>query len=323
MADRGAVAGSHLLLTGPGGFIGRAAARRLEAADCRVRRAGRAVVGDIGPDTDWRAWLDGMDTVIHLAARVHVLRETAVDPQAAFDRVNCAATLRLARQAQAAGVRRFVFMSTIQVLGMTGRDLTPDAAPCPANPYAHSKHRAEQALQSLCNENPAGGDVMDLVILRPPLVYGPGVGGKFLRLMQITARGLPLPLGAVHNRRSLIYRENLADAILRALTAPPGIYHPCDMGDISTPDLIRRLARALDAPCRLFALPIPLLMLAGRVLGRRRDVQALTGDMSVDGAMPGEGWPPYGMDAGLAETASWFRRRGLRPGGGGATPAGP
>ncbi len=204
-----------VLVTGANGFIGRALCDVLAASGRRVRKAVRmpvpglpdaVAVGDIGPDTDWRTALEGVSGVVHLAARTHVLRETATDPLAEYRNINVAGTERLARSAAAGGVRRLVFVSSVKVNGerTEERPFTEDGAPRPDDAYGVSKWEAEQALSRIAAETG-----LEVVVLRPPLVYGPGVKGNFLRLMNLVARGVPLPFGAVDNRRSFIYTGNL------------------------------------------------------------------------------------------------------------------
>lgn len=291
-----------ILVTGATGFVGRALCPALAAAGRTVRAAGRAETGAIGPGTDWSALLSGVDTVVHLAARVHVMRETAADPAAEFDRVNRDGTAGLARAAAAAGVRRFVFLSTVKVHGeSSGRALSADAPARPADDYARSKWAAELALAETARK-------METAVLRPPLVYGPGVAGNFITLMDLVARGMPLPLAGIDNRRSLIALDNMVAAILWALDAPPGAYLPADGEDLSTPALVRRLAAAMARPARLFAAPESALRLAARLLGREPTFDRLAGSLTVDARLPG--WrPAVTVDRALAATAAWYWKR--------------
>lgn len=306
-----------VLVTGASGFVGSALVPVLAARGHAVRAAARrpldiadsVVVGDLGPDTDWRAALAGCDAVVHLAARVHVMRDAAGDPLAAYRRANTAGTMALAEQARSAGVRRFVFASTAKVLGESsprGRPFTDDDPPAPVDPYAVSKAEAEQRLAALAAE---GG--MRVATVRPPLVYGPGVGANFLRLMTAIARGRPLPLGSIANRRSLVYAGNLAAAIAALLehADASGPYLVSDGEDLSTPDLVRRVAAALGTPPRLVPVPPALFAAAGAVLGKRAEVERLTGDFALAPTrLAALGWrPPFTVAQGLAETARWFR----------------
>jgi nucleoside-diphosphate-sugar epimerase len=310
-----------ILVTGAGGFAGRALCRHLARMGHEPVAAVRGntadvppdsvLVPDIGPDTDWRAALHGIDTVVHLAARVHVDAESAADPLAEYRRVNVAGTRRLAQAALDAGVRRIVLLSSVKVHGdCAARPLTETDAPDPQDAYAISKLEAERALVEIADTGQ-----LEWVILRPPLVYGPGVKANFLRLLQAVARGAPLPLAAIHNRRSLLFVENLVDAIAACSThaaASGRVFLVSDGEEVSTPDLVRRLADALHVKARLFAVPPELLMLAGALVGRREAMQRLTGSLVVNAAAIREqiGWvPPFDLDAGLQATARWFLER--------------
>ena len=310
-----------VLVTGANGFIGWALCGVLAASGRRVRKAVRmpvpglpdaVVVGDIGPDTDWRTALKGVSGVVHLAARTHVLRETATDPLAAYRKINVSGTERLARSAAAGGIRRLVIVSSVKVSGerTEERPFTEDGAPRPEDAYGVSKWEAEQALSRIAAETG-----LEVVALRPPLVYGPGVKGNFLRLMNLVARGVPLPLGAVDNRRSLIYTGNLAGAIVKALDAPQAAgrtYLVSDGEDVSTPDLVRGLARALGVKPRLLSLPLSALDLGARLAGRRAEFVRLTSSLQVDSSRIRRelDWrPPFTLAQGLELTAKWYHAR--------------
>jgi nucleoside-diphosphate-sugar epimerase len=273
-------------------------------------------VGDIGPGTDWAAALEGVDAVVHLAARVHVLRERARDPLAAFRQTNVEGTLQLARAAARAaaraGVGRLVFLSSVKALGERSPDgpLT-DASPAgPEDPYGISKCEAEAGLRQIADRLQ-----LEVTILRPPLVYGPGVKGNFHALLKLVDRRVPLPFKAVTNRRSLLFLGNLVDAIVLCLEAPTAAnrtYLLRDGEDLSIPELLRRLAGALDRPAPLFAVPERALRLVAAGLGRGADAGRLLDCLTVDDSrIRGElGWnPPFSVAQGLAATAEWFRDR--------------
>lgn len=292
------------------------AARKLSVRGA-VRRSGAilpdcecVVVGDVNGNTDWHDALAGATAVVHLAARAHITHETAEDSLAAFRAVNTEGTLNLARQAVQAGIRRFVFVSTIKVNG-EGREApyTEIDVPAPEDAYAVSKWEAEQGLRDI-----AAQTEMEILILRTPLVYGPGVGANFLRLMTALDAGWPLPLGGIINRRSLIYLGNLVDAIIVSFNhseAGGKTFLLSDLEDVSTTDLASRLAAALDAKPILFALPRVLIRQVAIVFNKRRAVDRLWGSLFVDSRKIQhelEWLPPFSMDVGLAETAKWYRR---------------
>jgi UDP-glucose 4-epimerase len=301
-----------VLVTGANGFVGRVLCEDLEEKSyVTVRalrhgacRAGYVDVGEIDAATDWRSTLAGRDAVVHLAARVHVMHDTAEDPLALYRATNTDATLNLARQAAQAGVKRFVFVSTIKVNG-EGRDAPyreTDAA-APGDAYAISKWEAEQGLQRIAQETG-----LEVVILRPPLVYGPGVKANFRRLLDTVARGRPLPLGAIHNKRSLLYLGNFVDAIRACIEHPAAAGQTFLLDDgrpVSTPELIRAVARAMGKPARLLPVPVGVLEFTGALLGKRAAVARLTGSLHVDSSAIRSrlDWtPPYSMEAGLAAT---------------------
>ncbi|HXV12370.1 MAG TPA: SDR family oxidoreductase [Burkholderiales bacterium] len=317
----------RILVTGASGFIGSALVPALKAAGyatrCAVRRlpeqrshdAETAAVGDIDGTTEWAEALRDVETVVHLAARTHVLRETASDPLAAYRRVNVDGTRQLATQAAAAGVRRLVFLSSIKVNGERtfARPYTEDDTPQPEDAYGITKWEAEQALRAI--ERETG---LQVVVLRPPLVYGPGVKGNFLRLMKLVSRGWPLPLASVRNQRSLVYLGNLVEAILACIKTPAAAgrtYLVSDGHDLSTPDLVRALAECLGVPPHLYPFPPSLLMLGASLVGKREEAARVLGSLQVESSRIRKelGWqPPHTMEEGLTETARWFRLvRGL------------
>jgi nucleoside-diphosphate-sugar epimerase len=270
-------------------------------------------VGDIGPRTSWAEALDGVETTVHLAARVHLTHDAATDPLAAFRQVNTHGTLNLARQASAAGVRRFIYLSSIKVNGeetTVDRPFAADDAPAPVDPYGISKWEAEQGLHRLARETG-----MEVVVIRPPLVYGPGVKANFLSLMKLVEAGLPLPLASLNNRRSFIFLDNLVDAVCTCIAdakADGKTYLVSDGEDMSTPDLIQRLAKAMGKPARLFRLSPWLLSRAARLPGRFGSLSKLVGSLSVDGSkiIAELGWnPPYGTGHGIRQTVAWYREK--------------
>lgn len=317
--QRGAV-----LVSGASGFVGRELCQAL-AAQGRpfrpaVRRAGGAliggqspcVVGELGADSDWSRALAQVGTVVHLASRVHVMRESSSDSPgdllSLYRAANTQGTLTLARQAAAAGVGRFVFVSTVKVNGEGGSLAYSESdAPCPADPYAISKWEAEQGLREL-----AARSAMAVVIVRPPLVYGPGVKANFLNLMRWVERGIPLPFGAIHNQRSLVALANLVDFLLLCTTHPAAAnqtFLVSDDEDLSTPELLRRMAMALCKPSRLLPLPASLLSAGASLLGQGDLARRLCGSLRVDVSKAKRllGWsPPLSVDEGLARVAADF-----------------
>ncbi len=310
-------------MTGAAGFVGLAVVRAAAAAGWTVRPAVRSApremedlpepvaVGEIGPETDWSAALVGVEAVVHLAARVHVMRETHTDPDAAFGRVNVQGTERLARAAAAAGARRLVFVSSVKVHGERtppGRPFTESDPPSPEDAYGRSKLAAERVLRRV-----AGETGLEIVVVRPPLVYGPRVGGNFLRLLAWVSRGVPLPLGRVANRRSLVGLDNLADLVVRCARHPAAAgetYLVSDGEALSTPGLIRSLAHALGRPARLVNVPVGLLRLAAGAVGRGDVMARLCDSLAVDAdkARRELDWrPPVSLDEGLDRVARWYR----------------
>ncbi|MDP2035595.1 MAG: SDR family oxidoreductase [Polaromonas sp.] len=317
----------RVLVTGASGFLGRRLTATLAASGRDPRAAVRTAapapafaagleavtVGELDAATDWRAALAGVDSVVHLAARVHVMQDTVADPLAEFRRVNVAGTLNLARQAALAGVRRLVFVSSVKVNGegtAPGRPYTADDVPAPQDAYGVSKHEAELGLQDI-----AKATGLEVTIIRPVLVYGPGVGANFLAMMRWLYRGVPLPLGAIDNRRSLLAVDNLVDLLLTCLDHPGAanqVFLASDGEDVSTTVLLRRTAQALGKPARLLPVPVPVLGLAARLLGKQDFAQRLCGSLQVDIGKTRDllGWtPPLSLQAALALAAGDFLRR--------------
>ncbi len=308
----------RVLVTGASGFVGTALCRELLARGHSVRAAVRRLIPpgalppelhqilipDIAADFDRRALVGGVDAVVHLAAIAH--RAKPIEGE--MLRINCHSAVRLA-EAAAGLVRRFVLLSSVKVHGEDSGSgvYGEDDALAPEDSYGRSKLEAERALTET-----AARIGMELVMIRPPLVYGPGVKANFLRLLSWVDSGLPLPFASLHNRRSLIYVGNLVDAIARCAEHPAvrGPFLVSDEESVSTPELVSRIARALGRPERLVPTPPVLLRVAGMIAGRRDEIRRLTGSLVVDSSRARRllDWrPPYTLDAGLAETARWFR----------------
>lgn len=315
------------LITGASGFIGRHLARTLARSDAptgwQLRLVGRHperfmqgagitqhAIGTLDASTDWSqsGVLQGVDVVVHTAARVHLLhdKDTATDALVQYRRTNTEGTLQLARQAALAGVRRFVFLSTIGVHGNGQNQAYQETdAPAPHSPYAQSKFEAEQGLLAL-----SAHTGMEVVVIRPPLVYGPNAPGNFARLAAVVRRGLPLPLGSVQNLRSWVSVDNLVDFIqccLVHLAAVNQIFLVSDGEDLSTPALIRRMGLAMHHPARLLPVPVPLLRWGAACVGKQAMLHQLTSTLQVDirKARTVLAWaPPWTLDAGLAKTFS-------------------
>ena len=302
-------------VTGASGFVGRTLIHTLSLRSHEIVAAMRAApsdrdtpsnsvaIGDINATTNWSAALHGADAVVHLAARVHVMRDTAIDPLAEFRRVNTDGTLNLARQAAAAGVKRFIFLSSIGVNGNStsqGKIFTENSASLPHDPYSVSKHEAEVGLRAISKSTG-----MEIVIIRPTLVHGSKAPGNFGKLTRLVAKGLPLPLASIQNRRSFVGIDNLVDFIITCLEHPAAAnetFLVSDGEDLSTPDLIRRMARAMDRPARLLPVPKSVLMAAAAMLGKRDMAQRLCGSLQVDISKSRAllGWnPPVSVDEGL------------------------
>lgn len=310
----------RVVVTGASGFVGAVTCRAAEAAGHEVvrvvRRAGSsstglAIIGEIDGHTDWRDVLDGADVVVHLAARVHVLRDSERDPLTAFRVVNVEGTRRLAEVAARRGVRRFILASSIKVLGesTSGTPFRPDDLPALSDPYARSKLEAELAVREVSER--AG---LEVVIVRPPLVHGPGVGGNLRRLMALIRSGIPLPFGGVRNRRSLVGVQNLAALLLRAAAASHAAGQTLLVADqpaISTPALVRLIAESMGRPARLWSVPPRALSGVGRLTGRVTEVERLVGSLEVDDQPSRallEWMPPQTLEEGIGEMVKAFGR---------------
>jgi UDP-glucose 4-epimerase len=287
-----------------------------------VRRAGTVPAGvaewvHAGPEfadieTCWPAASGEVDCVVHLAARVHVMNDAAADPDAAFRAMNVDGTLRVAEAAHRHGVRRIVFVSSIKAVAETdgGQPLREDSPARPEDPYGRSKRDAEVLLRQFGDSTG-----LETVIVRPPLVYGPEVRANFLRMMDAVSRGVPLPLGSVAARRSIVSIDNLADALLHCTIDPRAAhecFHVADDDAPSVAGLLRMVGDALDRPARLFPVPLAALRLAGRLTGRSAAVERLTGSLQLDTSHIRRvlGWrPPQTTREGLAATAAWYRSR--------------
>lgn len=307
---------SRILVTGAYGFVGRALCEQLARHSIDYRATvrhkcgeGEWQIGDINAETDWSSALEDCDTVIHLAARVHVMDDRAADPLAAFRAINVAATENLARQAARLGVRRFVFVSSIKVNGESTEDVPFRASdvPAPLDAYGQSKLEAEQALHTISAETG-----LAVVVVRPPLVYGPGVGANFQRLMQLVKAGVPLPLGAVRNRRSLVALDNLVDLLMVCTRHPAAVgrtFLVSDDHDVATSELIRMLAAAMGKRARLLPVPARLLAAGAGVLGKSAAADRVLGSLQVDIEQTRAilGWKPVvSMEGAIDATVAHF-----------------
>lgn len=314
-----------ILVTGATGFVGTALIARLLADGLPVRAAIRresalekfkvetALVGDLSAETDWQEAVANVDAVIHTAARVHVMSDGASDPLMEYRRTNLHGTLRLARQAAEAGVRRFVFVSSIKANGeatLVGNAFSADGPTAPVDPYGVSKLEAEQALRELATQTG-----MEVVIVRPPLVYGPGVKANFRTMMSIVARRIPLPLGGITgNRRSMVSLDNLVDLLTTCVHHPAAgnqTFLVSDGEDLSTAQLLNRLGQAMGKPARLLPVPASWLERGASMLGRANVAQRLCGSLQVDISKTRRvlGWtPPITVDEGLRKAAEGYLR---------------
>lgn len=303
-----------LLVTGASGFVGAALCQALLARNVLfvpcVRKSPATILpgpatfetGDLSAPVDWTPALAGCSTVVHLAARVHMMNEHAANPDEAYRAMNVDATMRLAEQAAGQGVRRFIYVSSVKVNGerTMGQPFRADDPPAPEDAYGRSKMAAEMALQAW-----AARTGTELVIVRPPLVYGPGVRANFLRLMQLVKSGVPLPLGSIRNRRSMVALRNLVDFLLLCASHPGAAgatWMVSDNRDLSLPELITLIATAMGRPARLLPVPPGLLSAGVGLLGRRAAAGRLLDSLQVDvsPALDQLGWkPPLDVETGI------------------------
>jgi len=318
-------AASRVVVTGASGFIGRHVVRHLAAAGFAVRAVTRTALEHVPEGIEnvaagdlERASEDVLDritqgaaAIVHLAGRAHVLQERDADPAAAYRGANVDATARLASAALRAGVARFVLASSVKVNGertLAGRPFRPDDLPQPQDLYGRSKAEAERVVLSTFDSAAASS-----VVLRLPLVYGPGVKGNFARLVDAIASERTLPIGAIDNRRSVDYIGNVCSAVAAVLAVPVavrGIHFVADERSVSTPELARELGKAMSLPAHLVYVPVPLLRIAATLAGRRAELDRLTGSLEVDSASlrDAASWrPAHTLQEGLAHTASWWR----------------
>jgi len=315
---------NSVLVTGAGGFIGRALCAKILAEGWQVRGTLRSEsdasqlpdgvetvsIGSIDSDTKWDDALTGIDPVVHLAARVHVMYDGSSDPLTEYRKVNVEGTKCLAIEAAKAGVKRFIYISSIKVNG-EGRAAayTEDDEEAPVDYYGLSKWEAEQKLHKISDKTG-----METVILRPPLVYGPRVKANFLRLVSLVKYGIPLPFRYIKNRRSFIYIGNLIDAIITCITNPNAAgktYLVSDGEDVSTPELIRRIGVASGRRALLLPVPVWIMRMAGKITGKSNEVERLVMSLTVDISKIRrelEWKPPYTMENGLRVTAKWYKK---------------
>ena len=313
-----------VLVTGGNGFVGQSLCQQLLQQDYFVRAAIRdfnktvpasekVLIGNLDANTDWSLALQDIQVVIHLAARVHVMKETSSDALAEFRKVNVEGTLNLARQAVQAGVSRFIYLSSIKVNGEQTSDempYTPEDEPNPVDPYGISKQEAEKALRQLALETG-----LKVVIIRPPLIYGPSVKANFQSMMRIIDKNVPLPLAAINNKRSLVALDNLIDLILTCIKHPAAVnqtFLVSDGHDLSTPELLKRMAVALGKRAYLLPIPTVLLVSVATMLGKKAIAQRLCGSLQVDISKSREllGWqPPLCVDDALDKVAQSYENK--------------
>lgn len=313
----------RILLTGATGFVGQGILGVLKGSSqydlvAALRVPSSLVEGvpyvivkeGLDADTDWNRALRGVEVVIHSAARVHIMSDDTADPLSEYRRINVDGTLNLARQAAKMGVKRFVFLSSIKVNGEgeeIGHPYTADSIPAPLDPYGISKYEAEQGLWEIAKKT-----AMEVVIIRPVLVYGPGVKANFRSMMSCLKKGIPLPLGGINNLRSMVALDNLVDLIVTCISHPSAknsVFLVSDDCDVSTSELLRRMAVALGIPPRFFSVPSCILNVVTQLLGRQDIYHRLYGSLQVDISLTKQklGWSPsVCMDDALRKTAEHF-----------------
>jgi len=316
----------NILLTGATGFLGSALLCKIKQdselnVSCPVRKlellgvAPFVDVGEINESTDFSSVLAGIDVVVHVAARVHVMRDESDDPLSEYRKVNVFGTANLARQAVVAGVRRFVFISSVKVSGEFTRDgerFVETMVPNPEDPYARSKFEAEEALKEISVDSG-----MEFVIIRPPLVYGRGVKANFTSLMKLCTIPVPLPFSLVHNKRSMIYLENLVDFIVCCIYHPKAaneIFLISDDQDLSLSELIRTIRREMGRKSLLFPVPVKIFECLGGLIRKQAVIGRLTGNLQINSSKARTllGWsPPYSVTKALEVTVSDFLKEDI------------
>ena len=312
----------RVLITGANGFVGaelrkalitkghavKSAVRTVQEIHCMQQEYAQVEVGDISPTTHWDGALRDIDAVVHLAARVHIVKENSTEHLSDFRKVNVGGTVNLALHAADSGVKRFIYLSSIKVNGEGSQTAyTENDTPVPKDAYAMSKWEAEQALHHVAEKTG-----LPITIIRPPIVYGPGVKANFLSLMKLVKLGLPLPLKGLKNARSMIYIGNLIDAVIRCIDRREAVgqtYLVSDGEDISSPELVRRIAASFKMKPRLIPCPAKLLRFIGKTAGRSEQIEKILGSLTVNMEKIRHelAWrPPYTIDYGLLETAKWF-----------------
>jgi nucleoside-diphosphate-sugar epimerase len=313
-----------VLLTGSTGFLGSVLRRKLEQSSnnsitCVVRKRTQDIaqcsieIGNINGTTDYSEVLIGKEFVIHAAARAHIMKDEVDNPLLEYRDVNVLGSENLARQAAAAGVKRFIFISSVKVSGESttgGKPFREGAAPVPEDPYGQSKYEAEESLKRI-----AAATGMELVIIRPPLVYGPGVKANFLSLIKLAATGFPLPFGSINNSRSMIYVGNLVEFIIRCIVHPKAANQTfliSDGQDVSLRYLISLIRSEFGCSPRLLSIPIVLFKLVGICTGKKHLMDRLVGNLQIDSSKARKllGWmPPYTVEEGIAATVQDFKNR--------------